>query len=78
MKLERITICFAHPAYQLSTLFERRETGIKLFQTWTREGLRTRIGEGNVLVISGYWNNGLLSSAERSGNSRVTPCTAYR
>lgn len=65
MNLDEITIHFAHPAYQLSALFERRRTGIKHFQTWTREDLRTRIGEGDVLVISGYWNNDLLPAADR-------------
>lgn len=65
MNLNDITIHFAHPAYQLSTLFERRETGIKHFQTWTREDLRSRIGAGDVLVISGYWNNELLAGADK-------------
>ncbi len=63
MNLDEIAIHFAHPAYQLSALFERRRTGIKHFQTWTREDLRTRIGEGDVLVISGYWNNDMLPAA---------------
>ena len=65
MDLDEIAIHFAHPAYQLSALFERRGTGIKHFQTWTREDLRTRIGESDVLVISGYWNNDLLPVADR-------------
>lgn len=65
MNLDDITIHFAHSAYQLSALFERRETGIKHFQTWTREELRARIGEGDVLVLSGDWNNDLLSAADR-------------
>ena len=65
MNLDKITIHFAHPAYQLSALFQRRGTGIRHFQTWTREDLRSRIGEGDVLVISGYWNNDLLASADR-------------
>ena len=64
MNLNDITIHFAHPAYQLSALFERRETGIAHFQTWTRDDLRARIGEGDVLVASGYWNNELLPHAD--------------
>ncbi len=65
MKLDDITIHFAHPAYQLSALFDRRGTGIKNFQTWTREDLRARIGEGDVLVVTGFWNDGLLPAADR-------------
>jgi phosphoglycerate dehydrogenase-like enzyme len=65
MNLNEITVHFAHPAYQLAAAFERRETGIRHFQTWTREDLRARIGEGEVLVLSGYWDNALLPHAER-------------
>jgi len=65
MNLDQITIHFAHPAYQLSALFQSRGTGIRHFQTWTREDLRSRIGEADVLVISGYWSNDLLPSADR-------------
>ncbi len=65
MNLKDITIHFAHPAYQLSTLFEKRQTGIKHFQTWTREDLRARIGEGDVIVVSGYWDNALLPHADK-------------
>ncbi|MBT3373794.1 MAG: D-2-hydroxyacid dehydrogenase [Rhodospirillaceae bacterium] len=65
MNLKDITIHFAHPAYQLSTLFDLRQTGIKHFQTWTHDDLRARIGEGDVLVISGYWKNELLPDADK-------------
>jgi phosphoglycerate dehydrogenase-like enzyme len=65
MNLNDITIHFAHPAYQLATLFDLRETDIKHFQTWTRDDLRTRIGEAEVLVISGYWNDDLLAGADK-------------
>ncbi|MDP6689118.1 MAG: D-2-hydroxyacid dehydrogenase, partial [Alphaproteobacteria bacterium] len=65
MNIEEITINYAQTAYQLSTLFEQRQTGIRHFQTWTREELRARIGEGDVIVVSGYWDNGLLPHADR-------------
>ena len=65
MNLNEITVHFAHPAYQLAAAFERRETGIAHFQTWTREDLRARIGEGDVIVCSGYWDNALLPHADR-------------
>ncbi len=63
MNLKEITVHFAHPAYQLAAAFARRETGIAHFQTWTREDLRDRIGDGDVLVLSGYWDNALLPHA---------------
>ncbi len=65
MKLDDITIHFAHPAYQLSTLFEARNTGIKHFQTWKVEDTRARMGDAEVLVISGYWQNDMLPGADR-------------
>ena len=64
MNLQDITIHFAHTAYQFSTLFEQRNTGIKHFQTWTAEDTAARIGEGNVLVVTGFWNNELLVNAD--------------
>ncbi len=65
MNLNEITIHFAHPAYQLAAALDRRDTGIKNFQTWTREEMRDRIGDGDVMVLSGYWNNDLLPDADK-------------
>ncbi|MBT7286114.1 MAG: D-2-hydroxyacid dehydrogenase, partial [Rhodospirillaceae bacterium] len=65
MDLSDITIHFAHPAYQLSALFEQRETGIKHFQSWNPEDLRARMGDGDVLVLSGYWKNDMLATADK-------------
>jgi len=60
-----ITIHFAHPAYRLAERFAGRGTGTPHFQSWTREDMATRIGETEVLVISGYWDNALLDAAKR-------------
>ena len=60
-----LTICFAHVAYQFQGLFERRHTGIKSFQVWTRGDLDARIGDAHVLVISGLWKNDLVAPAKR-------------
>lgn len=60
-----LTICFAHVAYQLATIFEKRQTGINHFQVWSRDELGKRIGETDVLVISGFWHNKLLDMAPR-------------
>jgi phosphoglycerate dehydrogenase-like enzyme len=62
---EKLTIGFAHVAYQFQTLFERRCTGIKCFQAWNRDELDDRIGEADVLVISGLWRNDLIERATR-------------
>ncbi|MBT4043023.1 MAG: D-2-hydroxyacid dehydrogenase [Rhodospirillaceae bacterium] len=49
----------------MSALFEQRETGIKHFQSWNPEDLRARMGDGDVLVLSGYWKNDMLATADK-------------
>ncbi|MEX2615197.1 MAG: D-2-hydroxyacid dehydrogenase [Alphaproteobacteria bacterium] len=65
LKTADATIHFAHSAYQLSALFEKRNTGIRHFQTWTPEDTRARMGEAEILVISGVWKNDMLPGADR-------------
>ncbi len=60
-----VSLCFAHVAYQFQALFERRRTGIASFQAWSRAELDERIGEADVLVISGLWRNDLVDRAKR-------------
>lgn len=60
-----LTICFAHVAYQFQAQFAARNTGINSFQAWSREELAARIGEADVLVVSGFWNNGLIPAASK-------------
>jgi phosphoglycerate dehydrogenase-like enzyme len=62
---DKLTICFAHVAYQMHAQFARRNTGIAAFQVWNREDLDRRIGEADVLVISGLWRNDLVEHAKR-------------
>ena len=62
---ENLTICFAHVAYQLQAQFERRNTGIASFQAWNREELEKRIGDADVLVVSGLWRNELIEPAKK-------------
>ena len=64
-----ITIHFAHVAYRLAERFALRETGIGHFQTWTPEETTARIGEADVLVLSGLWRPELLAGA---GNLKFT------
>ena len=54
---ENLTICFAHAAYQMKDRFELRKTGIKNFQVRAYDDLVKRIGEADVVVVSGMWKN---------------------
>jgi D-2-hydroxyacid dehydrogenase (NADP+) len=62
---DKTTICFAHSAYQLKNRFERRGTGISSFEVRTHASLVERIGEADVLVVSGLWRNDLLVEATK-------------
>ena len=58
-----LTICFAHAAYQMQARFELRKTGIKSFQVWAYDELQKRVGEADVVVVSGMWKNELIPAA---------------
>jgi len=60
---DKATICFAHVAYQMGPQFARRNTGVNHFQVWNKDELDKRIGEADVLVISGLWRNELADKA---------------
>jgi D-2-hydroxyacid dehydrogenase (NADP+) len=60
---ERLTICFAHVAYQLQQRFAVRQSGVASFEVRDRGELDRRIGEADVLVVSGLWQDGLLAKA---------------
>jgi phosphoglycerate dehydrogenase-like enzyme len=62
---DRLAICFAHAAYQLRDHFLRRQLGIDSFEVRTREDLERRIGDADVVVVSGLWRNDLLGGARR-------------
>ena len=62
---DKLTICFAHVAYQLQAQFAKRQTGVRCFQVWNREELDRRLDEFDVLVISGLWRNDLADKATR-------------
>ena len=59
------TICFAHVAYRLRERFLTLATGIESFEVRDGAALEQRIGEADVLVISGLWRNDLLPRAKR-------------
>jgi D-2-hydroxyacid dehydrogenase (NADP+) len=60
-----LTLCFAHPAYRLQDRFESRQTGIRSFQVHDLGQLQERIGEADVLCVSGLWRNELIERAPR-------------
>ncbi len=62
---DNIVICFAHVAYRLQERFLALETGIDSFAVRDRETLEKRVGEADVLVISGLWRNQLLDQTKR-------------
>src|SRR5262244_3279946 len=62
---DQLSICFAHVAYQLHERFSTLDTGIASFAVRDAVTLEKRIGEADVLVISGLWQNGLLDRARK-------------
>jgi phosphoglycerate dehydrogenase-like enzyme len=62
---DKLTICFAHVAYQLHERFSAIETGINSFGVRDLGILENRVGEADVLVISGLWHDGLLDRASK-------------
>jgi D-2-hydroxyacid dehydrogenase (NADP+) len=62
---DNIVICFAHVAYQLHERFSALDAGINSFAVRDPETLARRVGEADVLVISGLWRDRLLDRAKR-------------
>ncbi len=62
---DKLTICFAHVAYQLHERFAALDTGIASFAVREPEALANRLREADVLVISGLWHNELLDRAAK-------------
>ena len=57
---DELTICFAHVAYQMQERFEARKPAVRSFQVRSSDELDARIGEADVLVVSGLWRNELI------------------
>ena len=60
-----ITVCCAHPAYQIHDELVARNSGVRSFQVRERDELPDRISEADVLVISGFWRNEFLERAPK-------------
>ena len=61
----QLSICFAHVAYRLHERFSALDTEIGSFAVRDPASLQKRVGEADVLVISGLWQNSLLDRAGR-------------
>jgi D-2-hydroxyacid dehydrogenase (NADP+) len=62
---DRLKICFAHAAYQMSERFALRNTGIAHVQVRSVEELARTLPEADVLCVSMMWRNELAASAGR-------------
>src|SRR5215469_2061478 len=62
---DQLSICFAHIAYRLHERFSALDTGIGSFAVRDPATLEKRVGEADVLVVSGLWQNSLLDRAGR-------------
>ena len=62
---EQLTICFAHAAYRLQDRLSLRGTGLKSFEVRNKDDLEKRIGEADVLLVSGLWRNELIPLAKK-------------
>jgi D-2-hydroxyacid dehydrogenase (NADP+) len=62
---ENLTICFAHAAYRMQDRFEARKTGIRNFEVRAYDELQKRLGEADVLLVSGMWRNDLIAHAPK-------------
>ena len=71
---DQLTICFAHVAYRLRERFLALATGVESFEVRDGAALEQRIGEADVLVISGLWRNDLLTPREAAALHPVDRC----
>lgn len=62
---DKLNVCFAHVAYRLGDSFKARNAGISYFEVRGPDDLKARIGEADVLVVSGFWRNDLIQHAKR-------------
>jgi phosphoglycerate dehydrogenase-like enzyme len=62
---DKLTICFAHVAYRLAERFALRNTGLHAFEVRSFDALQARLGEADVLLVSGLWRNELIAQAPK-------------
>ena len=59
------TVHFAHIAYRMEERYALRSPRVNFYQTWSPEETMDRIGEADVFVVSGFWDNALLERASK-------------
>jgi phosphoglycerate dehydrogenase-like enzyme len=62
---DKLTICFAHAAYQMKARFDARNTGINCFQVRSYDEFVQRVGEADVVSVSGMWKNDIIPHASK-------------
>jgi len=62
---DQLKICFAHVAYRMGERFALRNTGMQSFEVRSLDELSSRIGEADVLLVSGLWRNEMIAKAPR-------------
>lgn len=62
---DKLTICFAHAAYQMKARFDARNTGINSFQVRSYDEFVQRVGEADVVSVSGMWKNDVIPHATK-------------
>src|SRR5262249_51339843 len=62
---DKLTICFAHPAYQMAARFAARATGMAHVQARNPEDYAAHLPDADVVVSSMLWRNGFGPGAQR-------------
>ena len=62
---DSLTVCFAHVAYRFQERLALRNAGLRSFEARSREELDARIGEADVLLVSGLWRNELADRVHK-------------
>ncbi|MGG5810590.1 D-2-hydroxyacid dehydrogenase [Falsiroseomonas sp. CW058] len=62
---DRPTLLFAHVAYRFAERYAARGGSLPAIEVRSMEELEARIGEADVLLVSGFWRNHLAAKAPR-------------
>ena len=60
-----LVIQFSHVAYQFEKQFAHRNMGIRSYSTWTPAETESKIGDADIIVATGFWQNTLLEKAKK-------------
>jgi len=62
---DQLTLGFAHVAYRFGERYAARGGTLRFVELRTREELAARIGELDLLLVSGFWRNEMAADAGR-------------